>query len=143
MPGLFAVLKNPSIFRQDYLILHPKGTRQNTKIPFMWGYVGVFSLEAPARAAKICPNNAQNRTVTPSDRYLRHQNRHFSGSVPELSSRQPQTDASIHESDAARHIGRASQKSYYLDTGPLRRRVHGPLWGAVCPSNPRRGWRRW
>jgi hypothetical protein len=40
MPVLFAVLKNPSIFHQNYAILHPKCTRQDTKTIFMWGNVG-------------------------------------------------------------------------------------------------------
>jgi hypothetical protein len=42
MPALLTVLKNPSIFRQNSAILHPKRAGRDTEKLFMWWFVGVL-----------------------------------------------------------------------------------------------------
>jgi hypothetical protein len=61
-PSTYAEEKG-SVFGQKTSKLHPKRTRQDTKKLFMWGFVGVFSLETLQHPAKTHPNCTQNRAV--------------------------------------------------------------------------------
>jgi hypothetical protein len=68
MLGLFAAPNDPSIFRQNSVILHPKRTRQDTKTISMWGFCGGVlpktRLENPLNQAKRSSFDHENISKT-------------------------------------------------------------------------------